>query len=46
MFSLKLLKFPQKLNNAGYFKRFYTQRNLLALSDRGFFQDMFPDTAG
>ncbi|XP_065368744.1 tyrosine--tRNA ligase, mitochondrial [Calliphora vicina] len=45
MFSVKLIKFQQKLNNALYFKRFYMQRNLLALTDRGFFQDMFPDTA-
>ncbi|XP_023304366.2 tyrosine--tRNA ligase, mitochondrial [Lucilia cuprina] len=46
MFSRKLLKFQQKLNNALHFKRSFTQRNLLALSDRGFFQDMFPDSAG
>lgn len=45
MFSVKLIKFQQKLNNALHFKRFYMQRNLLALTDRGFFQDMFPDTA-
>lgn len=46
MFNVKLVKLHQNINNALYIKRFYTERNILALADRGFFQDMFPDTAG
>uniref|UniRef100_A0A1I8NNG3 Tyrosine--tRNA ligase n=1 Tax=Stomoxys calcitrans TaxID=35570 RepID=A0A1I8NNG3_STOCA len=46
MFSYKLLKYHKKLNDVGFTKRFYTKKNLLALTERGFFQDIFPDTAG
>lgn len=40
-----LLKISKKLDYVLSFKRWYTQKNLLTLKERGFFQDMFPDTA-
>lgn len=49
MFAHKFLKIHKNLiilNDAGIIKRFYSKKNLLALSERGFFQDLFPDTAG
>ncbi|XP_030388458.1 tyrosine--tRNA ligase, mitochondrial [Scaptodrosophila lebanonensis] len=46
MFHLKLRLLRSQRNSYAAAKRYFTHKNLLGLSERGFFQNIFPDTAG
>ncbi|XP_060655425.1 tyrosine--tRNA ligase, mitochondrial [Drosophila nasuta] len=45
MFALRVKLLRPLFSGRSYSKRTFTHRNLLELSDRGFFQSIFPDTA-